>query len=113
LEKVIERNAIFHQKVKKNEVGPENHIYGLIIEGTTLGVVLNSEQLKNYFIEILDRCTSVIVSRASPSQKAAVVELVRNRKPDKITLAIGDGANDVNMIKRAHIGIGIFGREGF
>jgi P-type E1-E2 ATPase len=31
---------------------------------------------------------------------------------DKITLAIGDGANDVNMIYEAHIGIGIYGHEG-
>ena len=33
-------------------------------------------------------------------------------KLDKITLAIGDGANDVPMIKAAHIGIGLFGEEG-
>jgi P-type E1-E2 ATPase len=31
---------------------------------------------------------------------------------NKITLAIGDGANDVNMIQTAHIGVGIFGKEG-
>lgn len=30
-----------------------------------------------------------------------------------MTLAIGDGANDVNMIQRAHVGIGIFGMEGY
>jgi len=29
-----------------------------------------------------------------------------------ITLAIGDGANDVNMITAAHIGVGISGVEG-
>lgn len=29
-----------------------------------------------------------------------------------VTLAIGDGGNDVNMIQEAHIGIGILGREG-
>ena len=36
------------------------------------------------------------------------------KKDDKsvITLAIGDGANDVSMIKEAHIGIGIYGNEG-
>jgi P-type E1-E2 ATPase len=27
----------------------------------------------------------------------------------KITLSIGDGANDVPMIKTAHIGVGLFG----
>ena len=34
------------------------------------------------------------------------------KKLNKITLAIGDGANDVPMIKEAHIGIGLFGEEG-
>ena len=29
-----------------------------------------------------------------------------------MTLAIGDGGNDVNMIQRADIGVGIFGKEG-
>lgn len=49
--------------------------------------------------------------RLLPSQKADVVRLVRN-KLGKITLAIGDGANDVPMIKEAHIGVGLFGEEG-
>jgi P-type E1-E2 ATPase len=40
--------------------------------------------------------------------------LVRNDPNDKniVSLAIGDGANDVNMINAAHIGIGISGLEG-
>lgn len=38
--------------------------------------------------------------------------MVRDRKPKAITLAIGDGANDVNMISGAHIGVGIKGLEG-
>jgi P-type E1-E2 ATPase len=29
-----------------------------------------------------------------------------------ITAAIGDGANDVSMIKEAHVGIGLYGNEG-
>ena len=33
-------------------------------------------------------------------------------KSKKVTLSIGDGANDVVMIQQAHIGIGISGREG-
>jgi len=38
--------------------------------------------------------------------------MVKNWYPDKISLAIGDGANDVPMLMEAHIGIGIAGREG-
>ena len=37
-----------------------------------------------------------------------MVRLVKERLK-KITLAVGDGANDVNMILEANIGIGIYG----
>ncbi len=46
--------------------------------------------------------------RLLPIQKAEVVAVVR-KYLDKITLSIGDGANDIPMIKTAHIGIGLFG----
>ena len=39
------------------------------------------------------------------------MSLCRNNRDVK-TLAIGDGANDVPMIQRAHVGVGIFGKEG-
>jgi phospholipid-transporting ATPase len=50
--------------------------------------------------------------RVSPKQKAEVVQMVRQKRPEAVTLAIGDGANDVNMITEAHVGIGISGLEG-
>ena len=40
-----------------------------------------------------------------------MVKLVK-KATGKKTLAIGDGANDVNMITAAHVGIGISGLEG-
>jgi phospholipid-transporting ATPase len=40
------------------------------------------------------------------------VRLVRKDDPSVVTLAIGDGANDVPMILEADIGIGLFGNEG-
>ena len=50
--------------------------------------------------------------RVSPSQKADVVRLIKDDDKEAITLAIGDGANDVSMIKEAHIGVGLYGNEG-
>ncbi|RHY37138.1 hypothetical protein DYB34_008787 [Aphanomyces astaci] len=44
--------------------------------------------------------------------KAQVVQLVREHVSSMVTLAIGDGANDVSMIQAAHLGIGICGHEG-
>ena len=54
----------------------------------------------------------VLACRVSPKQKAEIVRMMRARHPMKTTLAIGDGANDVNMITAAHIGVGIAGLEG-
>ena len=38
--------------------------------------------------------------------------MAKEYRPDNITLAIGDGANDVSMISVADIGVGISGKEG-
>jgi len=38
--------------------------------------------------------------------------MIKERFPSKMTLAIGDGANDVAMILKAHVGVGIAGKEG-
>lgn len=56
-------------------------------------------------------CRSVICCRVSPMQKAEIVEQVK-RMTNQVTLAIGDGANDVAMIRAANVGIGISGQEG-
>ncbi|NXF97468.1 AT8B1 ATPase, partial [Eubucco bourcierii] len=63
------------------------------------------------FVELACECRAVICCRVTPKQKATVVELVKKYQK-AITLAIGDGANDVSMIKSAHIGVGISGQEG-
>ncbi len=56
-------------------------------------------------------CEGVVCCRVSPKQKALVVLLVKNGL-DTVTLAIGDGANDVSMIQVADVGVGISGEEG-
>ena len=58
------------------------------------------------------QASSVILYRSSPAQKAEMVQLIKERTKTGKTLAIGDGANDVNMIIRAHIGVGILSKEG-
>jgi len=56
------------------------------------------------------KCAAVVCCRVSPLQKAQVTALVKSW--GDVTLAIGDGANDVGMIQKAHIGVGISGQEG-
>eukprot|EP00741_Cyanophora_paradoxa_P023399 tig00021582_g22605.t1 len=81
----------------------------LVIDGPSLGFALDRCPLM--FLELATRCTAVICCRVSPLQKALVVQLVREHA-GAVTLAIGDGANDVPMIQAAHIGVGISGQEG-
>ncbi|XP_071321691.1 phospholipid-transporting ATPase ID isoform X2 [Trachinotus anak] len=84
--------------------------YGLVINGHSLAFALE----KNLQLELLRTacmCQTVICCRVTPLQKAQVVQLVKKYK-QAVTLAIGDGANDVSMIKAAHIGVGISGQEG-
>ncbi|XP_069923963.1 phospholipid-transporting ATPase IK-like, partial [Oryctolagus cuniculus] len=63
------------------------------------------------FVDLASRCQAVICCRVTPKQKALVVALVKKYQ-QVVTLAIGDGANDVNMIKTADIGVGLAGQEG-
>ncbi|TMS39025.1 hypothetical protein L596_005622 [Steinernema carpocapsae] len=84
--------------------------YGLVITGESLEHALKP-QYERTLLDIGCMCTAVICCRVTPLQKAKVVNLVKKNKKS-VTLAIGDGANDVSMIKTAHIGIGISGQEG-
>ncbi|XP_028319457.1 phospholipid-transporting ATPase ID [Gouania willdenowi] len=84
--------------------------YGLIINGHSLAYALD-KSLQMELLRTACMCQTVICCRVTPLQKAQVVQLVKKYK-QAITLAIGDGANDVSMIKAAHIGVGISGQEG-
>lgn len=59
---------------------------------------------------LVNQCCAVICCRVTPKQKQDMVWLMRKNKCT--TLAVGDGANDVNMINAAHVGVGIKGVEG-
>lgn len=82
----------------------------LIIDGKSLEYALEDD-LKNMFLQLAIGCASVICCRSSPKQKALVTKLVKTGT-GKVTLAIGDGANDVGMLQEADIGVGISGVEG-
>lgn len=49
-------------------------------------------------MNLATQCQSVLCCRVTPGQKADIVSLVR-KYTRSLSLAIGDGANDVNMIK--------------
>ncbi|XP_067103347.1 phospholipid-transporting ATPase IA isoform X1 [Osmerus mordax] len=84
--------------------------FALIIDGKTLKYALTFGA-RQYFLDLALSCKAVICCRVSPLQKSEVVEMVK-KQVKVITLAIGDGANDVGMIQTAHVGVGISGNEG-
>ncbi|MCO5558594.1 hypothetical protein L7F22_012180 [Adiantum nelumboides] len=82
----------------------------LIIDGRCLMHALDP-QLRGTLLKLSMLCKAVVCCRVSPLQKAQVTSLIKDGAR-KITLSIGDGANDVSMIQAAHIGVGISGLEG-
>jgi phospholipid-translocating ATPase len=101
------------------EVGKDSHRrsirpppeYAFVVDGLALKHLLETEESKARLLQVVLVCKSVVCCRVSPLQKALVVELVR-RGQGAVTLAVGDGANDVSMIQAANIGVGISGQEG-
>lgn len=89
----------------------ETDSLALVIDGKSLTYALERD-MEKLFLDLAVMCKAVICCRVSPLQKALVVKLVKKYKKDSVSLAIGDGANDVSMIQAAHIGVGISGVEG-
>ncbi|PPQ86909.1 hypothetical protein CVT25_009795 [Psilocybe cyanescens] len=83
----------------------------LVIDGSALEVALSDERHRDLLLRLAMVCEGVICCRVSPLQKALVVRLVKDGL-GAMTLAIGDGANDVSMIQAADVGVGISGEEG-
>ncbi|XP_049910640.1 phospholipid-transporting ATPase IC [Epinephelus moara] len=88
--------------------------------GAKTAVVLTGPELAEFdqrpewgatFMSLAEQCQSVLCCRVTPGQKADIVTLVR-KHTRSVTMSIGDGANDVNMIKTAHVGVGLEGVEG-
>ncbi len=90
-------------------VGSDNFV-AVVVDGQTLTFALH-HNLRQDFLDLCCSCQSVICCRVSPIQKAEMVELVQ-KNTGAISLAIGDGANDVAMIQKADVGVGISGNEG-
>jgi len=129
-------NSLFEEVKKSAQSDPREAIVypqELVVDGKTLAVILPDKSLSRTFASLGALCNCVLVCRASPSQKAAIVDLMKDFEKGKMLdnkmwgfkwmgwlenltenkmLSIGDGANDVPMIQRADVGVGIAGKEG-
>ncbi|KAL0067052.1 hypothetical protein AAF712_005836 [Marasmius tenuissimus] len=83
----------------------------LVVDGAGLLQAFETEETKLLLLRLGTLCEGVICCRVSPLQKALIVRLVKDNLK-VMTLAIGDGANDVSMIQAADVGVGISGEEG-
>ena len=97
-------------KAARKNHEPPQPTHAIVIDGDSLKLVLQ-EELRQKFLLLCKQCKSILCCRVSPSQKAAVVQMVKNGL-DVMTLSVGDGANDVAMIQEANVGVGIAGVEG-
>lgn len=95
----------------RNAAAVKGKDMGLVVDSAALMAIQNFN-LGEKFLDLCAFCKSVVCARVTPDQKGQVVTLVRNTERKPVTLAIGDGANDVNMIQKAQIGVGISGQEG-
>ena len=86
--------------------------FSIIIEAPLLTGIFKDEEETKKFLNIAIKASTVICCRVSPLQKSIVVKKLKKFDKKAITLAIGDGGNDVSMIMEAHLGIGIYGEEG-
>lgn len=94
LDNTEKSNVTFPSNVFDSE---DNTGFAIVINGHSLVHCLTPEMEDN-FLDIAAQCKAVICCRVTPLQKALVVDLIKRTK-NAVTLAIGDGANDVSMIK--------------
>ncbi|GBC10641.1 hypothetical protein RclHR1_00980018 [Rhizophagus clarus] len=111
VDSTVDLKKNLQSSLKRVHRGKLNHAVA-IIDGTTLMTIEQNPEIMDLFINLGVLCEAVICCRASPCQKALVVRKIREKLTNAVTLAIGDGANDIAMIQEAHVGIGIMGREG-
>jgi len=105
-----------------NESSDTSKHFSVVIDGKNLQNILSSKSSTDQLVKVFtfSQCEGVIFCRVSPQEKGDIVKLVKNsflsgystREKTRSILAIGDGANDVNMIKIANVGVGVAGREG-
>ncbi|XP_063384293.1 phospholipid-transporting ATPase IF-like [Cydia fagiglandana] len=92
-------------------IADEGQSLALVVDGANINQILE-KSVEADFVEVAMNCNAVLCCRMSPIQKAEIVKLIRNSPGRPITAAVGDGANDISMIQAAHVGFGIFGKEG-
>jgi phospholipid-translocating ATPase len=107
----LELTSLSYREISNqlDEFDPVKHC--LVVVGSTLEIIYGNGLLLDQFLVKCHNAESVIICRCAPKQKAQVAQSLK-KKYGKVICCIGDGGNDVGMIKEASVGIGIEGKEG-
>jgi phospholipid-transporting ATPase len=102
-----------YQELEKKVAGTSLEMV-LVMDGPSFKYFEEDDpEQRGWLLRIGQACRSVIACRLTPVQKQMLVALVKlDTMPKATTLSIGDGANDVSMIREADVGVGIIGKEG-
>jgi len=106
----IVSQAITAQEINEKYKEKEKMELALVVDGVTIEDIMAQKELKSIFYILLMSANTVIFCRMSSASKAKVVSLIKDNSK-YVTLAIGDGINDIPMLRTANIGIGIYGRR--
>ena len=93
----------------------DNNKFCIVLDGAALSILLSNPNQTKKLLSVMahPQCEAAVFCRVNPKQKGLIVKSCRNRLESGCVLAIGDGANDISMIKEAHVGVGIYGEEGW
>ncbi|GFE53377.1 phospholipid-translocating P-type flippase family protein [Babesia ovis] len=94
------------------EAAPEFSRFCVTVTGDVLQTIYQCRILKQRFFRLAQYANVLIACRMSHKQKFQLTRDNTKFNAHSTSLAIGDGANDVDMILTANVGVGIDGREG-
>ena len=103
------------QEVPTSSVTNLPKSYSVVVDGVTMSSVTASESAAQRLVSVVNhsQCEVAIFCRVSPKQKGQIIQIFRKYGPgNSRILSMGDGANDINMLRLADVGVGIAGREG-
>ncbi|KAL4462113.1 hypothetical protein ABPG74_000958 [Tetrahymena malaccensis] len=93
------------QQSKNNSLPQQNKFY-MVVNGESLNKILSNQHFKDHFLFLTFFCESFIGYSLSSQQKSDLVSIKKSFDPSKIyTLALGDGLNDIQMMRQADYSI--------
>lgn len=100
--KLRRRNSFKNLNGKEPESQPI--LKTLLIDGKSVEIILKNPVLAQHFLFILRYCKNLLGYSLSASHKGFITACIKQASR-KVVLAVGDGFNDMAMLKEADIGV--------